>query len=247
MKRPYDCSAKSECGEEIMGLLSRILFTLLLLPLGASQPRAQDSTDPTVYVVTYIDVAPATRDADAGFLRQLVAASRKDPGVVRYEAFQRSAPPNQFAIVEIWKDQQGYDAHAASAHVKAFRQQIEPHLVAPIDERPYLALTVGPKDNNAIPAGALVSVSHVDVIPPKKDDGIGALKTLADPTRKDSGNIRFDAYQQKSRPNHFTVVEVWRDQKGAESHEVAPHTKQFRQVLGSATGALYDQRWYRPL
>ena len=95
--------------------------------------------------------------------------------------------------------------------------------------------------------GALIAVSHVDVIPPKKDDGIAALKTLADPTRKDNGNIRFDVYQQKSRPNHFTVVEVWRDQKGAESHETAPHTKQFRQVLGAATGALYDQRWYRAL
>jgi len=230
-----------------MGLLSRILFALLLLPLTMIEAGAQDAADSTVYVITYIDVAPASRDADAGLLRQLVAASRKEPGVIRYEAFQRSVPSNQFTIVEIWKDQQSYDAHAASAQVKSFRQQIEPHLIAPIDERPHLALAAGPKENAAIPTGALIAVSHVDVIPPKKDDGIAALKTLADPTRKDNGNIRFDVYQQKSRPNHFTVVEVWRDQKGAESHETAPHTKQFRQVLGAATGALYDQRWYRAL
>jgi quinol monooxygenase YgiN len=230
-----------------MYLLSRVLFALVLLPLAMIQAGAQDAADPSVYVVTYIDVAPATRDADAGFLRQLVAASRKDSGVVRYEAFQRSAPSNQFAIVEIWKDQQSYDAHAASAHLKAFRQQIEPHLIAPIDERPHVALAVGPKDSAAIPTGALIAVSHVDVIPPKKDDGIAALKSLSDPTRKDGGNLRFDVYQQKSRPNHFTVVEVWRDQKGAEAHETAAHTKQFRQVLGTATGALYDQRWYRAL
>ena len=25
------------------------------------------------------------------------------------------------------------------------------------------------------------------------------------------------------------------------------HTKDFRKVLGSATGALYDQRWYKAL
>jgi quinol monooxygenase YgiN len=230
-----------------MSLLSRILFALLLLPFATIQAAAQDAGDPTVYVVTYIDVAPASRDADAGLLRQLVADSRKDPGVIRYEAFQRSTPSNQFAIVEVWKDQQSYDAHAASAHVKAFRQQIEPHLVAPIDERPHVGLAAGPKDNPAIPSGALVAVSHVDVIPPKKDDGIAALKTLADPTRKDGGNLRFDVYQQKSRPNHFTVVEVWRDQKDIDAHEIAAHTKQFRQVLGTATGALYDQRWYRAL
>jgi quinol monooxygenase YgiN len=230
-----------------MSLLSKILFALLLLPFATIQAAAQDAGDPTVYVVTYIDVAPASRDADAGLLRQLVADSRKDPGVIRYEAFQRSTPSNQFAIVEVWKDQQSYDAHAASAHVKAFRQQIEPHLVAPIDERPHVGLAAGPKDNPAIPSGALVAVSHVDVIPPKKDDGIAALKTLADPTRKDGGNLRFDVYQQKSRPNHFTVVEVWRDQKDIDAHEIAAHTKQFRQVLGTATGALYDQRWYRAL
>lgn len=230
-----------------MSLLSRILFALLLLPFATIQAAAQDAGDPTVYVVTYIDVAPASRDADAGLLRQLVADSRKDPGVIRYEAFQRSTPSNQFAIVEVWKDQQSYDAHAASAHIKTFRQQIEPHLVAPIDERPHVGLAAGPKDSAAIPSGALVAVSHVDVIPPKKDDGIAALTTLADPTRKDGGNLRFDVYQQKSRPNHFTVVEVWRDQKDIDAHEIAAHTKQFRQVLGTATGALYDQRWYRAL
>jgi quinol monooxygenase YgiN len=226
----------------------RLLFVLALLPFAAmTAAQAQDAGDPAVYAVTYIDVTPATRAADAALLRQLAAASRKEPGVVRYEVFQRGTPANQFAIIEIWKDQQSYDAHAAAAHVKTFRQQIEPHLVAPIDERPYVGLAVGPKDNAAIPRGAMVAISHVDVIPPKKDDGVAALKALADPTRKDDGNLRFDVYQQKTRPNHFTVIEVWRNPKAADTHEVGTHTKDFRKVLGSATGALYDQRWYKAL
>ena len=224
------------------------LLCALALPLAAmTTAPAQDANDPTVYVVTYIDVMPTTRASDAGLLRQLASASRKDAGVVRYEVFQRSAPANQFAIIEIWKDQASYDAHAAAAHVKTFRQAIEPHLVAPIDERPYVGLAVGPKDGAAVPAAGLVAISHVDVIPPKKDDGIGALKTLADPTRKDNGNVRYDVYQQKTRPNHFTVIEVWRNQKAADTHETAAHNKDFRKVLTSATGALYDQRWYRAL
>jgi len=229
-----------------MRLLPRLLLALALLPF-AAMTDAQAQDDPSVYMVTYIDVTPGTQGADAGFLRQLANASRKDAGVVRYEVFQRNAPSNQFAIISIWKDQASYDAHAASAHVKTFRQQIEPHLVAPIDERPYVGLAVGPKDGAAIPNGSLVAISHVDVIPPKKDDGIGALKTLADPTRKDNGNVRYDVYQQKTRPNHFTVIEVWRNQKAADTHETAAHNKDFRKVLTSATGALYDQRWYRAL
>jgi quinol monooxygenase YgiN len=223
-----------------------LIFALALLPLAAmTTALAQD--DPTVFAVTYIDVAPATRDADAAALRQLAAASRKEPGVIRYEAFQRSAPSNQFAIIEIWKDQKAYDAHLASEAVKGFRAQVEPHLIAPIDERPYVALAVGPTEGAAVPAGGPVAISHVDVIPPKKDDGVAALKALADPTRKDNGNMRFDVYQQKTRPNHFTVIEVWRDQQAADAHEVDAHTKDFRKVLGSATGALYDQRWYKAL
>jgi quinol monooxygenase YgiN len=225
---------------------ARLLFAAALLPL-SSMTHAQDAADPTVYMVSYVDVAPSARDTGATLLRQLAAASRQEPGVVRYEAFQRAAPSNQFAVIEIWKDQQSYDAHAASAHLKTFRQQIEPHLVAPIDERPYVALAVGPRDDAAIPARALISISHVDVIPPKKDDGIAALKALAEPTRKDDGNARFDAYQQKSRPNHFTVIEVWRDQTAADTHEASAHTKQFRRLLSTATGALYDQRWYTAL
>jgi len=224
------------------------LLFALALPLAAmTTARAQDAADPTVYMVTYIDVMPATRGSDAGFLQQLAVASRKDAGAVRYEVFQRSAPSNQFAIIEIWKDQQAYDAHAASAAAKTFRQQIEPNLIAPIDERPYVGLAVGPKDGAAVPASGTVAISHVDVIPPKKDDGIAALKALAGPTREDQGNLRFDAYQQKARPNHFTVIEVWRNQRAADAHELGGPTKQFRQVLSGATGALYDQRWYKAL
>jgi quinol monooxygenase YgiN len=226
--------------------LVALVLSLLMLPL-ASMTRAEEAPDPTVIVVTYIDVTPATAAADAALIRTLADASRKEKGLVRYEIFQRSAPASQFGIVEIWNDQASFDAHAASAPVKTFRQQIEPHLVAPIDERPYVALAVGPKTGAALPAGSAVALSHVDVIPPKKDDGIAALKALADPTRKDNGNLRFDVYQQKARSNHFTVVEAWRDAKAADAHEIAAHTKQFRQVLGSATGALYDQRWYKPL
>ena len=71
----------------------RSLVALALLPLAfMATARAQDASDPAVYMVTYLDVTPATRGADAALLRQLAAASRKDPGVVRYEVFQRSAP-----------------------------------------------------------------------------------------------------------------------------------------------------------
>jgi len=59
--------------------------------------------------------------------------------------------------------------------------------------------------------------------------------------------VRFDVLQQKARSNHFTVTEAWKDQKSNDTHEIAAHTKDFRAALGPLTGALYDQRWYKPL
>lgn len=63
-------------------------------------------------------------------------------------------------------------------------------------------------------------------------------------SRKEAGNLRFDALQQASRPNHFTLVEVWRDAKGAEAHVTAAHTRQFREGLQPLSGSLYDERFY---
>jgi quinol monooxygenase YgiN len=90
-------------------------------------------------------------------------------------------------------------------------------------------------------------VTHVDFIPPKKDDGIAALQQLADPSRKDTGNLRYEVLQQGSRPNHLTLVEIWRDQDAFEKHEVAAHTKTFRMLALPMSGSLYDQRLYKAL
>jgi quinol monooxygenase YgiN len=53
--------------------------------------------------------------------------------------------------------------------------------------------------------------------------------------------------QQGNRPNHFTVVEIWADQKAYDAHVMAGHTRQFRDKLGPMSGALYDERLYKAL
>jgi quinol monooxygenase YgiN len=92
---------------------------------------------------------------------------------------------------------------------------------------------------------AVYAVTHVDIIPPKKDDGIAALQQLAGPSRADAGNLRFEVLQQNSRPNHFTLVEIWKDHAALEGHEMAVHTTTFRELLLPMSGSLYDQRLYQ--
>jgi quinol monooxygenase YgiN len=217
------------------------LIGLALLSSVTVNANAQD-----VYVVSYIDAAPASRAAVANALKQLAAASRKDDGNVRYEILQRTAPQNQFAAVSIWKSQAAYDAHAASAHVKDFRTKNKPLLISAIDDRLHGGMEIVTADAKVAP-GAVFVVTHVDVPPPRKDECIVALKALTADSRKEANAVRFEVFQQSSRPNHFTVVEVWKGDKAYEAHITAPHTIKFRDTLTPMSGALYDERTYKAL
>jgi quinol monooxygenase YgiN len=223
-----------------MRVIIPVLLAMAIMPVAAS---AQDASS-AAYMVTYIEVAPASNGEATALLRKLATTSRQDAGLLRFEILQRTTPSNQFVVLQAWKDEQALNAHAATAHAKEFRDKVTPMLIAPIDDRLSVALTTSPL---ASAQAGLYVVTHVDVGPPNRDKIIVALKALADPTRKDAGNVRFDVLQQKNRTNHFTVTEAWRDQGANDAHEIAAHTKEFRAALGPLTGALYDQRWYKPL
>jgi quinol monooxygenase YgiN len=229
--------------------LSHLMLAMSLLSAAAALPaRAQEAAaNPTLYVVRYIDAAPAAKGQVASLLRQLADASRKDAGVMHFEVLQRLAPSNQFVILEIWKDQPALDAHLAAGHAKQFSDKLQPLLAAPVDGRINLPLAVGPAPAGRA-NGAIYAVTHVDVNPPNMEEENTALKTLAAASRKEPGNLRFDTtVQQKGRGNHFAVIEVWKDERAADAHATAAHTKAFRATLAPLTGALYDQRWYKGL
>jgi len=228
-----------------MRLAVSLLLAMFLLPIASMQTAyAQDNA---VYVVSYIDVAPAARGMATSLLRQLASASRKDEGNMRFDILQRTAPSNQFAIVAIWKDQRAYDAHLAASHTKEFREKIKPHLISAIDDRVHTGMELAATPAGKNGRGAIVVVTHVDVPPPKKDECIAALKTLVADSRKDPGSVRFDVFQQGNRPNHFSVVEIWKSQSAYEAHITAISTKKFRDQLTPMSGALYDERLYKAI
>src|SRR5262249_12865148 len=148
-------------------------------------------------------------------------ASRKDEGNTRFDVLQRTAPSNQFAIVAVWKDQKAYDAHVAAAHTKEFRDKIKPYLISPIDDRGQTGMEMARTPSARDARGAIAVVTHVDVPPPKKDECIAALKTLVADSRKETGSVRFDVFQQGNRPNHFSVVEIWKNQDAYDAHITA--------------------------
>jgi quinol monooxygenase YgiN len=196
------------------------------------------------YTATYIEVLPAAAGQTLGHLRTYRDAARRDQGAVRIEVVQRLDRPNQFVVLGVWNTQQNYEVHTATPHASTLNDKLDPLLAAPFDTRQHNALSIGPL-KSATGGALVVVVTHVDVIPPQKDNAVAALKELGDHSRKYPGNIRFDVWQQTNRPNHFTVVETWSNRAAFDSHLSQAETKEFRLKLSIMTGALYDERLYR--
>jgi quinol monooxygenase YgiN len=216
----------------------------------ATEAVAQTSPAPAAappespYAVTYIEVEPAQAEAS----RRLLAHYRdalKDKGALEVAVFEQIGRPNHFAIVEQWPSAKAREDNAASPASRDFRAALAPLLIAPYDERPHFALSTGTRaaTPTAVPTAVYV-VTHVDIVPPKRDEGVAETRKLAEASRDTAGNVRFDALVQASRLNHLTLVEAWTDAPAQEAHSAANPTKSFRSTLGPMSGALYDERLY---
>jgi quinol monooxygenase YgiN len=215
-------------------------------PAAAPAPTAIPADVSPLYVVTYVEAKQTSRDEAAALLKAYRDASRAAPGNMRSLVVRSTHRPGQFVIAAAWKDKAAWDAHMAAAGTVAFRDKLAAMRSAPTDDRFHNALSVGPMDA-AQAAGAVYAVTHVDVIPPRRDDAVAALKVLGEASRAAGGNLRYEVVQQTNRPNHFTVFEIWRSREAFDANGMAPAQREFRDKLGQMTGALYDERLYEIL
>ena len=211
--------------------------------LGMTALHAQAPDPSPLYVVTYVELKPTAKSDALGLLKSYRQAARSAQGNLRAEVVQHASRPGQFVILSAWKDKAAYDAHAAG-EAKELREKLSALRNSPLDDRFHNSLSVGGWDEAR---GALYVVTHVDVIPPRKDDAVALLKTLGDTARKADGNLRYEIVQQTNRPNHFTVVETWKSRKDFDAHTMAPEVREFRDKLTPMSGALYDERLYEPV
>ena len=116
----------------------RVAGALLLAGIGmVAWTHAQESgTRDRIYVVCHVDVAPGTSAASGTkMLQQYVMDTSKDKGAVRIEAYVQVDRNNHFSVVEVWQDRAAFEAHENASHTKQFRQEIQPLLGSPFDER----------------------------------------------------------------------------------------------------------------
>jgi quinol monooxygenase YgiN len=219
----------------------------LFAPLLTAQAQADDDG---VCRVTYVEALPFDAGSpQSGIALQLEHyrdASRKEAGNMRFDVLTELGRPNRFVILEAWRNPASFDTHDKADSTAKFRQAMDKAESAPLDIRTNAVLSADPQARD-IRAGTVYIITHVDVTGDHKDDAVALLRSMSDETRKDDGSLRYDVFQQKNRPNHFTVVEAWINRNAQVSHTAAPHTRAFRGQLLPMQGALYDERIYVPL
>lgn len=229
------------------GWLHLLVSALLLVASPGQQASSTPSTaavaDARFYAVAYVEAMASAASKAAALLEQYRDASAKQDGFVSIEVFEQIGRPGHFAVFEVWRDQKAFDARDASMQ-KQLRDALQPIRVSDYDQRPYKTITLDDR-RSRLQAAQIVVVTHVDVAP--NPQVAVMLKDLAEASRKEPGSIRFDVVQHTMRANHFTVVEVWRDQKALDAHVEAPHTRQYRDTLQPMTGSPLDERVYHAI
>lgn len=217
-----------------------LFVSLLMLPsmTGAQAPASAPPAATSFYSVSYIEVTASARSMGIAALERYGDAAGTGAGFVRVELFEQAGRPGHFALVETWRDQAAFEGRGPAP--MALRDALQPIRLSDIDQRPYKPLTVA--SAAAVTGDPIIVLTHVDVSP---DPRVAILLTsLAETSRREPGNLRFDVLQHTMRANHFTVIETWRNRQALEAHAGASHTRQYRDQLQPMTGSPLDERLY---
>src|SRR5215475_11148450 len=176
----------------------------------AGMPALAQSLSEPAYVITYVGISTDWTLQGGGLLKQYRDESLKEPGVLEFAVMQEVNRPDQFMIVEGWKDEAAFKAHEKGANASLFNFALEAIRTYPPNQfvvRPFATSAAKPA-----PAGAVHMIEHVDLIPPRLAEVQPALKALAEASQKEPRALRFDIYQVSApRTNHFAIIGAWTD------------------------------------
>jgi quinol monooxygenase YgiN len=85
-------------------------------------------------------------------------------------------------------------------------------------------------------------VSYVEVAPAAKAQARALIAKFARDTRKEPGNLQFIAMQRISEPNHFAIVEAWKDKDAQAAHNAGATAQAFHAAFEPLQRSPYDER-----
>ena len=213
----------------------------MLPPLAHAQPATGAAPDAGAFAVAYVETRGDSAAAGRAALVRYRDAVGQQAGCLSVEVFAQAGRPGRFAVLESWRDSAALDARDTTSK-RELLEALQPIRISDYDERPYKALTRNPSDAAGAGETSRFVIAHVDVAPNTRAPEL--LARLAELSRNEQGNLRFDVLQHAQRGNHFTVVEHWRSEAALDAHAAAAHTREYRDALQPLTGSPLDERVY---
>jgi quinol monooxygenase YgiN len=104
---------------------------------GTVNPRSGHAESRQIFVITHVDIDPQFVPQALPVLDTFVSDSASDPGVQTFALLSQTPTTNHFQLIEVFANQQAFDAHVSAQHTLDFRNDIQPFIGAPYDERLY--------------------------------------------------------------------------------------------------------------
>jgi quinol monooxygenase YgiN len=102
----------------------------------------------------------------------------------------------------------------------------------------FFAATLTPAQS---PHQPIVDVVHIDFMP-GHTDAVPALTAYVAHASHDPNVLHIELYQQISAPNHYTLVETFRNLAAYNALISEPYTLSFRNLISPALGSPFDER-----
>jgi quinol monooxygenase YgiN len=236
--------------------LTRITFfrlvTLSAVCLVGAMARSAD-TRTGAKILTFIEVRGDAVDRARNILERYEETLRRDGHALRVETLEEIARPERFVILESATRADELTGPEASA--RETLASLNDFLTAPPDRRANRDFTDVPAEsapasstNVASPprsSSELYAIAHLDIGPPDQARGVEALRRFVDAARRSPGNLRFEAWQQSNRPNHFNLIASWTSRSKLDAFTVGTAAREYRASVAPLIGSPYDQRLYR--
>ncbi|HZL31309.1 MAG TPA: antibiotic biosynthesis monooxygenase [Pseudolabrys sp.] len=97
-------------------------------------------------------------------------------------------------------------------------------------------------DGAVLPDKPFYIVTYVEADPAKAGRAKNLIQDHSAASKKDAGNLRFEALQRIGQKNHFIILEAWADQDARNAHAKAAHTVAFRKALQPSLYSPFDER-----
>jgi quinol monooxygenase YgiN len=119
-----------------------VVISLFLL--GSVSVSPAEDLETAIVTVIHVDAMPQFTKSAASLLFGFRKNSLREDGAKEFEVLQEIDHPNHFTLVEEWSSEEDYEAHDIAVQTRRFRDELQPMLGSPFDERGHRELISAP-------------------------------------------------------------------------------------------------------